>query len=158
MRDTLGYVQTDATTPNNVGTYCVRQNTKLNVRPVSFKRCATTPNNMQHGVQTDATMFGSCWPRILRLFARSFIETGQTFSYVQTDATTLNNVGSCWPTILHLSARDFSYVDSKTLKPRANGRNFFGQQLPTLLDVTCCVRLHTLLHVAACCWELLHKV
>ena len=28
----------------------------------------------------------------------------------------------------------------------------------TLLDVTCCFRLHTLLHVAACCWELLRKV
>ena len=26
-----------------------------------------------------------------------------------------------------------------------------GQQLPTLLDVTCCVRLHTLLHILACC-------
>ena len=38
---------------------------------------------------------------------------------------------------------------------RANGRNVVGQQLPTL-DVTCCVRLHTLLHVVACdvgsCW------
>ena len=32
---------------------------------------------------------------------------------------------------------------------RANGRNVVGQQLPTL-DVTCCVRLHTLLHVVAC--------
>ena len=28
----------------------------------------------------------------------------------------------------------------------------------TLLDVTCCVRLHTLLLVVACCWELLRKV
>ena len=28
----------------------------------------------------------------------------------------------------------------------------------TLLDVTCCVRLHTLLHVVGCCWELLCKV
>ena len=28
----------------------------------------------------------------------------------------------------------------------------------TLLDVTCCVRLHTLLHVVECCWELLRKV
>ena len=28
----------------------------------------------------------------------------------------------------------------------------------TLLDVTCCVRLHSLLYVVACCWELLHKV
>ena len=40
---------------------------------------------------------------------------------------------------------------SRTFKPRANGRNIVGQQLPTLLDVTCCVRLHTLLHVVGCC-------
>ena len=32
-----------------------------------------------------------------------------------------------------------------------NGRNIVGQKLPTLLDVTCCVRLHNLLHVVACC-------
>ena len=38
-----------------------------------------------------------------------------------------------------------------SVKPRANGRNIVGQQLPTLLDVTCCVRLYTLLHVVACC-------
>ena len=31
--------------------------------------------------------------------------------------------------------------------PSANERNIVGQQLLTLLDVTCCVRLHTLLHV-----------
>ena len=30
------------------------------------------------------------------------------------------------------------------------------QQLTTLLDITCCVRLHT--HPVACCWKLLHKV
>ena len=30
------------------------------------------------------------------------------------------------------------------LKPRANGRNIVGQQRPALLDVTCCVRLHTI--------------
>ena len=35
------------------------------------------------------------------------------------------------------------------VKPRTNGRNIVGQQLPTLLDVTCWVRLHTLLHVVA---------
>ena len=29
------------------------------------------------------------------------------------------------------------------------GRNIGGQQLPTLLDVTSCVRLHTLLRVVA---------
>ena len=33
---------------------------------------------------------------------------------------------------------------------RANGRNIVGQQLPTLLNVTCCVRWHTLLHDVAC--------
>ena len=44
------------------------------------------------------------------------------------------------------------------VKPRENGRNIVGQQLPTLLDFTCCVRLHTLLHVVGCCWLLLRKV
>ena len=59
------------------------------------------------------------------------------------------------------------------LKLRANRRNIVGQQLPPLLDVTCCVRLHTLLRVfvqslkqvkllAPCkraqhCWELLRQ-
>ena len=33
----------------------------------------------------------------------------------------------------------------------ANGRNIVDQPLPTLLDVTCCVHLHTLLHVVVCC-------
>ena len=40
------------------------------------------------------------------------------------------------------------------VKPHTNGCNVVGQQLSTLLDVTCCVRLHTLLPVA----ELLHIV
>ena len=44
-----------------------------------------------------------------------------------------------------------------SVKPRANGRNIVGQQLPTLLDVTCCVRLYTLLHVVGCCRVLLRK-
>ena len=44
-----------------------------------------------------------------------------------------------------------------TVKSRANGRKIVGQQLPTSLDVTCCVRLHTPLHVVACCWEMLRK-
>ena len=35
------------------------------------------------------------------------------------------------------------------LRLRANGRNIVDQQLPTLLDVTCCVRLYALLDVAA---------
>ena len=45
------------------------------------------------------------------------------------------------------------------MKPRANGRNIFGQQLPTLLEsVTCCVRFHNLLPVVACCCVLLRVV
>ena len=100
-------------------------------------------------------MFGSCWPRILRPFARSFIEAGQTFSYVQTDATTLNNVGSCWPTILRLSARGFSFVDSKTLKSRANGRNFFW---PTAPDIVGCYMLRPFAYPVACCCVLLGAV
>ena len=35
------------------------------------------------------------------------------------------------------------------LKLRANGGNIVGQQFLTLFDVTCCVHLHTLLHVVA---------
>ena len=35
------------------------------------------------------------------------------------------------------------------VNPPAKGHNFPGQQLPTLLDDTCCVRLYTLLHVLA---------
>ena len=37
------------------------------------------------------------------------------------------------------------------VKPSAHGGNIVCQQLPTLLDVTCCIRLHTLLDVVACC-------
>ena len=37
---------------------------------------------------------------------------------------------------------------------RADGRNIVGQQIPTILDVTRCVRLHTLLHVG---WSLCTK-
>ena len=35
------------------------------------------------------------------------------------------------------------------LKPHAKGRNIVSQQLPTLLDVTCYIRLDILLHVFA---------
>ena len=38
------------------------------------------------------------------------------------------------------------------VKPHANRHNVVGQQLPTLLDVTCCIRLHTLLLVVGSCW------
>ena len=51
----------------------------------------------------------------------------------------------------------FVFLTLFTLKPRANGRNIVGQQLPTLLDVTCCVRVHTMWHVVGCCCVLLRK-
>ena len=50
------------------------------------------------------------------------------------------------------------YLKLVLIKPRTNGHNIVGQQLPTLLDVTCCVRLHSLLHVVGCCCVLLRKV
>ena len=50
------------------------------------------------------------------------------------------------------------FVNEQELQPRANERNIVGQQIPILLDVTCCVLLHTLLYIAACCWELLKLV
>ena len=45
-----------------------------------------------------------------------------------------------------------------SLKLRANGSNIDDQQLPPLLNVTCCVCLHTLLHVVGCSCVLLRKV
>ena len=60
-----------------------------------------------------------------------------------------------WRELILLRYRAIRFLQ---LKPRANGRNIVGQQLLTLLDVTCCVRLHTLLHVETCCWELSLKV
>ena len=60
-----------------------------------------------------------------------------------------------WRELILLRYRAVRFLQ---LKPRANRRNIVGQQLPTLLDVTCFARLHTLLHVEACCWELSLKV
>ena len=49
------------------------------------------------------------------------------------------------------NTRVFIAAEKWMVKPHANRRNIVGQQLPTLLDVACCVRLHTLLHVVGCC-------
>ena len=46
----------DATTPNFVG---------IAKSLTSFKLCATSPNNMQQGVQTEATYnIQQCWVRL----------------------------------------------------------------------------------------------
>ena len=55
----------------------------------------------------------------------------------------------------HVNISNVSYIDQ--LQLHANGRKIVGQQLPTLLDVTCCVRLDTPV-VVAWCRELLRKV
>ena len=53
---------------------------------------------------------------------------------------------------------NFAYAGT-CIRLGANGRNIVAdQQLPTLLDVTCSVSLHTLLHVVKCCCVLLRKV
>ena len=62
------------------------------------------------------------------------------------------------PTLLRQQCWELLRPFARSLKPRANGRNIVGQQLPTLLDVTCCIRLHTLLHLVGCCCVLLRKV
>ena len=65
---------------------------------------------------------------------------------------TKSKKGITWKIILA------NFYCSGILKASANGRNIVGQQLPTLLDITCCIRLHTLLHVVGCCYVLLRKV
>ena len=41
--------------------------------------------------------------------------------------------------------------------PCKRTQGIVGQQLPTLLEVTCCVGLHTLLHVVVCCWAVVKQ-
>ena len=65
----------------------------------------------------------------------------------------------CWVTSWVTKHTLFSQLIMPTYiilfnKHCTNGHNSVGQQLPTLWDVKCYVRLHTLLHVVACCWGL----
>ena len=56
--------------------------------------------------------------------------------------------------LLHVVAGYWELLSQSLKLVFANGRNIVGQQLPTLLDVTCCVRLHTrcmLLRVVGSC-------
>ena len=56
-----------------------------------------------------------------------------------------------------LFGREFIACHFESPEQSANGRNIGGQQLKTtpnvFQDVTCCLRLLTLLHVVACCWS-----
>ena len=84
---------------------------------------------------------------------------------VQTDASLANNSHHCW--MLHVASVCTPCcmlldVVAQSLKPV----KLFSQQLPTILFFRdrrsvaqqCWIRLHSLLHVVACCWELLRRV
>ena len=77
-----------------------------------------------------------------------------------TMATWRDDFSSLWTNAMKPDWNGVNCGFWKLVSPRlrANGRNIVDQQLPTLLDVTCCVRLHTLLHVVGCCCALLRKV
>ena len=62
------------------------------------------------------------------------------------------------PSLHNYNMELFNFMFCGTYTPHANGCNIVGQQLPTLLDVTCCVHLHTVLHVVGCCCMLLRRV
>ena len=49
------HVQTDATTPNIVGSCCIRLYVRVAKSVTGSKLCATTRNNMQQGVQIKRT-------------------------------------------------------------------------------------------------------
>ena len=59
-------------------------------------------------------------------------ETGQTFSYVQTDATTPNNVGSCWLTVLH----PFAHGLSQSIKTTSSRPQRTGYGLITIIIIS----------------------
>ena len=69
-------------------------------------------NNSQHCSMLHVASI--CTPRcmLLRFVGICCVksETGQTLSYMQTDATTPNNVGSCWPTMLRPIAPGFTFL------------------------------------------------
>ena len=129
-------------------------------------------------MQTNATMLASnfqyCW--ILH-FASFYtcccakFETGQTFSYVQTDATTpiiifghqcctcallntcialCNWTQHCWPTISQ-HCRMLGCVQTDATLLTNNSQHCWESLRPFACNLTCCVRLHILLHVVAQC-------
>ena len=99
---------------------------------------------------------------MLRPFARSLIYIVVNLSVdVRIDIV---NYEEAFSLLSKLLKKGVSITNvSVKVKPRVHGRNIVGQQLPILfMDLTSfIVRLHTLLillHVIACCWELLGRV
>ena len=71
------------------------------------------------------------------------------FSYCAETSLKEKKISLCW-TVISAPVTRITKIKVQaysTLRPRAIGRHIVGQQLPTLSNVTCCVRLHTLLYV-----------
>ena len=116
-------MQTDATTPNNIGTYNASWK---GYNPCDFgeRPCAMRlrgPNNVGRAVQTDPTLLQyasaiteqkKCWDLLAQTFDRfqTLRNTSQQFpTAVQTDATcNIQQFGSCWPILLRPFARGFN--------------------------------------------------
>ena len=67
-----------------------------------FKLCATTSNNMQQDVQTDATCnIQQCWELLVNNVASVCTQPNNSQQHASTHMlrVTSNNVGSCWPTL-----------------------------------------------------------
>ena len=63
--------------------------------------------------------------------------------FVLPGAEITENKGNLSSICLDDSSSNLNSNLTLTLGNRANGRHIVGQKPPTLLDVTCCVRLHT---------------
>ena len=86
------------------------------------------------------------------------MQTYRLHSYSCTPVKLRNRCHEIYQSSISGSSHQATKLSETIIKPRANGRNIVSQQLPKLLDVTCCVRLHTLLHVVGSCCVLLRVV
>ena len=171
---TFSYVQTDATTPNNLGSCWLTMLRRPSARSLTFsavprfewqtrvakewkssvKKFSCVVNLWANDV-TSPINAGSCWPKMLRPFSRGFsldsfmskapckrtkhcwpttlnmdgsccirLHEAKSLTHFKVCATTCNrvckrtqhvtynNVGSCWPTMLRSFARSLSYVQT----------------------------------------------
>ena len=122
-------VQTDATTPKNVGTY------GASIQPISLcKLCIMSlrgANNVGRAVQTDPTLLRyasaiteqkKCWELLAEKFDRFQTLRNNTQQhpitcngvYKRTQRVTSNNIGSCWSTMFCPFAGSLTLQDSPT--------------------------------------------
>ena len=110
-----------------------------------------------------------CW-MLLRVVAQSLKPIKLFAPSKRTQPLLAYNSQHCW--MLHVASVCTSccmlldvvacccakFETDQTFRPEQTDATVVGLQLPTLLDVTCCVRVHILLHVVGCCCVLLRKV